>query len=153
MSLDNLPINHVGLKIAYSTLSESIYLEICPVIGPSFGSMLVAPSNTNRFTPFRIARSMNGRTMEIQSKTGDATMKIAEIEIPSKRFVNVLGSIQSNVTPLTFGREIEFPDLDATMTWLPFLDRRGAIREDILPVPPVSKIVFWISAIPEVPLC
>jgi hypothetical protein len=33
------------------------------------------------------------------------------------------------------------PLREATRTVLPFLERRGAMREDILPVPPVRRIV------------
>jgi hypothetical protein len=77
-------MNQVGLKIAYSTLSETIYLDTLPIIGPSPTSSRLALKRTNLFTPFSIARSRNAFIGGKQSIIGGATKNIAEMEAALK---------------------------------------------------------------------
>ena len=73
----NSPINQVGLKTAHSILREEMYFDTCPIIGPSPTSNTLALNNTNLFTPFSTARSINAFIGGKQSIIGGATRKIA----------------------------------------------------------------------------
>lgn len=50
-------------------------------------------------------------------------------------------SSQSNFTPVVLERGGDLPLREAMRTWLPFEESRGAMRLDILPVPPVKRMV------------
>lgn len=79
-----------------------------------------------------------------QSRIGGATRNIAVIGWLVKSGVQVEESNQSNLTPWTQGRDIRGePERDARKVAFPFRESSGAMREDILPVPPRRRIVLF----------
>lgn len=95
----DIPINQLGLKIAYSTSRPTMYFEICDIIGPSSTGSILALNNTNRLTPFPIAKSMNLMTGGAQSFIGGATKNAAVMDVFPNALLHVSGLSQSNFTP------------------------------------------------------
>jgi hypothetical protein len=108
-------MNQVGRNIAYSILSNEMYVETFNIIGPSPTSIKLALSSTSLRTPFIMARSMKIFIGAKGSVVDGATRKVADIETFSKGFSYVVESFQSNFTPWQFGGD-ELPDREACNT-------------------------------------
>jgi hypothetical protein len=78
-----------------------------------------------------------------QSIIGGATKKIALIGDWEKDLAYVVGSNQSNFTPVVFGSDGQFPLREATRTVFPFDESSGVMRLDTLPVPPVKSMLLF----------
>jgi hypothetical protein len=134
-------MNQLGLNTVHSTFASSNFCHIFPWKEPPY-SHEEPEHSTNLRTPFSIQKSIKALRMGAGLLSSPLSRYTAEMsEAVEKGLLHVEGRFQSNWT-VGWVEEAEGPRRDVRRMGMEAEWRREARRRDVLPVPPVRRIVM-----------
>jgi hypothetical protein len=136
-----IPINQLGLNTVHSAFASSNFCHIFPWKAPPYWHEEPEHS-TNLLTPFSMAKSIKALRMGAGLLSSPLSRYTAEMsEAVEKGLFHVEGVFQSKWT-VGWVEEAEGPRREVKRMGMEAEWRREARRRDVLPVPPVSRMVM-----------